>query len=247
MNFRILASGVYYPNKKVTSNELEAAHDMPQGSIKKIFGISERRYAGPEESLSFMGCHAILSACKQADIETNSIDLIINASGTTEQPIPVTSVLMQDQLGLSSEGIPCFDVNATCISFLVGFNLALNLLQSQQYKRIAVVSSEIASMGLNWKEFHSWPLFGDGAAAFILEKGNFAKMRGYLHKTFSEGKNLCQIRAGGVRRNVRSTPLPGEEEYLFSMQGHKVYKLAAKRFLFLSINSRSSQTYDQGH
>tara|TARA_A100001015_G_scaffold310988_1_gene413360 strand:+ start:3139 stop:3720 length:582 start_codon:yes stop_codon:yes gene_type:complete len=99
---------------------------------------------------------------------------------------------------------------------------------------LQIIKVKIASAGMNWKHFHSWPLFGDGAAAVIIEHDGPSRLKGYLHQTFSEGRDLCRVVAGGIKRNIRSVPQPGEDEYLFSMLGHKVYKLAAKKLpLFL--------------
>jgi len=72
-------------------------------------------------------------------------------------------------------------------------------------------------------------LIADGAAAVILEKDPTAKSRVLCTstQTFSEGSELCEIRAGGSKWNI-VTPPPEEDDYLFRMHGRGIYKVASK-------------------
>ena len=114
-----------------------------------------------------------------------------------EQAIPSTACFVAHHLGLP-KGTPAFDINASCLGFLVSLFTAINLLETQAYKRIAVVASDLASRGLNWNDLHSAPIFGDGAAAIIIEsatqavnsEGKIANCLAYLFETYAEGRHF---------------------------------------------------------
>ncbi len=74
-----------------------------------------------------------------------------------------------------------------------------------RFRRALIVSSEIASAGLNWDDIETAPLFGDGAAAVVLEAAgdSSSAMLSRHAQTFSEGAELCQVRSGGTRIRAR--------------------------------------------
>lgn len=117
-----------------------------------------------------MGAQAALIAVQKANIQLTDIDVIISACGVYEQPIPCTAALIQKQLGLEQSGIACFDVNSTCLSFISALDIASYLIEGGRFKRALIVSSDIASAGLNWQDMETCTIFGDGAAACVLEK-----------------------------------------------------------------------------
>lgn len=229
ITLNILGTGSYLPTNEVSSKSLEKKFDLSEGSLTQKVGIQKRHYADPAESTSSMAAKAVKKALVDSHLKAEDLDLIICASAVPEQAIPATSVLLQKELGLENHGTPCFDVNTTCSSFLTAFNLASQLINSGQYKKIAIASAEKPSLGLNWSELHSWPLFGDGSAAIILGEGDQVEVLSYLHKTYSSGREFCQIKAGGTGRNFRSEPKAVENDFLFSMDGRRIFKMALQK------------------
>jgi 3-oxoacyl-[acyl-carrier-protein] synthase-3 len=228
---RILGTGKCLPGRKVSSEGLDARFDRPRGWIRKKTQIECRHVAGESETSVFMATHAIQEALSAGECPARELDLIISASSMAEQPIPCNAALIQKALGLEQSGIPCFDVNSTCLSFVTAMDVASGFIVSGQYNRVAVVSSEIASKGVNWADVEGGALFGDGAAAVILGPADAASQSGILAtamSTFSSGSAFCQIKAGGTRFNPQ-TPPERLEDYLFQMDGRSVYKLAAEK------------------
>src|SRR6185369_11877369 len=93
-------------------------------------------------------------------------DCLVAASGTPDQAMPSNSALIHRELGLSA--IPAFDVGASCLSFLVALDTAACLIDAGRYRRILIVSSDIASCGLDWSKLEASGIFGDGAAAAVV-------------------------------------------------------------------------------
>ncbi len=225
---KITGIGSYLPRNKVLSTELDLQLNLPQGTVQKKSGLISRHFASPDETTSYMGAQAALIAVQKANIQLTDIDVIISACGVYEQPIPCTAALIQKQLGLEQSGTACFDVNSTCLSFISALDIASYLIEGGRFKRALIVSSDIASAGLNWQDMETCTIFGDGAAACVLEKSNGTnRILSSHHETHSIGSTFCQIEAGGTRLPPKN-PLLRIEQSLFYMEGKKVFKLASK-------------------
>lgn len=230
---QISGMGTYLPKNKVLSTSLDEKMGLALGSFETKSGLISRHFASPEESTSYMGSQAALKAIQNAGLELKNIDLIIAACGASEQPIPSTASLIQKQLGLDNSGIPCFDINSTCLSFVTAVEVASALIHTHRYKNALIVSSDIPSMGLNWNDMETCSIFGDGAAACLLEPSSGSnKILSFHMETHSIGSDFCKLEAGGTRIPP-SKPFDHQKQGLFHMDGKKVFKLAKK----LLINS----------
>jgi 3-oxoacyl-[acyl-carrier-protein] synthase-3 len=223
---RLIATGKALPSLRVTSESLDERRGWPAGHTLAKGGVRVRHFAAEGESQSQLGASALADALRRAALPASSIDLLISACGVPEQALPSTACFIAGHAGLP-RGTPAFDVNASCLGFMAALRVAAGLLVSGGYKRIAVVASDLPSRGLDWDEPESSVIFGDGAAAAILEKGEGAQgIAAYRMETFPEGKRFCEIRGGGSQRNPPNATIP--KDFLFHMDGRAVFKLAAK-------------------
>ncbi len=226
---KILGIGHYLPSRVVFNEEIEARCGLKPGWIQKRTGVCERRWVEDETS-SWMAAQAAQEAVQNAGIQLEDLDLILNASGTQEQAIPDLSALVQHHLGLGESGIPCFGINATCLSFLVALDTASHLLESGAYKNILIVSSDVASCGLNFDEPESASLLGDGSAAVVVTKtpeGETSQIHASHLATYGKGAELTQILGGGSSHHPNH-PDTKVEDSLFHMNGLQVLKLTRK-------------------
>lgn len=224
---RIIGMGKYLPQNKVLSLELDAKLGLSPGSVEKKSGLVSRHFASTHETTSYMGAKAALQALKNANLKLTDIDVIVSACGVGEQAIPSTSTLIQKQLGLETSGIACFDINSTCLSFLTALDTMSYLIACGRFKRALIVSSDIPSFGINWQDMETCTIFGDGAAACIIEKSDdTSRILGTHMETHSIGSTYCCLEAGGTR--ILPTH-PDHQRYgLFYMDGKKVFKLAKR-------------------
>lgn len=226
LNIRIISTGKAEPATLITSEMLDEQLNKPEGYTLKKSGIIHRRFSPVEETQSGLGARALHSALSNASLKVNDIDLLISACGVQEQALPTTASAIANQANLP-EGTPVFDINSNCLSFLTAMQVAASLLNTNSYKRIAIVSSDQASRGLDWSEPEASLIFGDGAAAAIVERGNSKQgIIAFELKTFTQGRELCEIRAGGTRKNPNTSL--NEKDFLFKMNGKQVIKLAMK-------------------
>lgn len=226
---KILGSGYYIPKREVTSEEVDIIADLEKGTTFKKTGIKKRYYAdyNNTETSSYMAKFASEKAIKNSGIKKEEIDLIIGANASREILLPCSASLVQKKLGLENNKTASFDVDSTCISFLSALDVADSFLKTKKYKNILIVSSEIASIGIDYNKIESGGLFGDGAAAFIVTMDeNSLKSK---FQTFPEGVHYTEIRGGGTRYLVRDFNEGNKEDYLFQMEGRKSFKLIKQK------------------
>ena len=228
--FAIAGSGAYLPKRSISSAEIGALTKLSARVVEDRFGVRARPRADASETSSFMGAEAARRALAEAGWAAESLDVIIGACGVMEQPLPGASVLIQRRLGLGDSGIPAFDVNAACLSFLIGFDRALAGFALGEYRRALVVCADIASAALDYSDPEASVLFGDGAAAFALEAGGPHRRLAHRFRTWGEAADVCRLEAGGTRLR----PHDDFEAFLaacaFRMDGPATFRATAKRF-----------------
>lgn len=222
LNARIVATGSWVSPRVETSEELSPRIGRSSAWITSRTGVASRHI--------FTGDPAVQAAnAARSALGGHPPDLIINASLTPRQLIPDTSVFVARELGL--DGVPTFSVHATCLSFLVGLQLAATLVHTSVHQRVLVVSSEVASVSRNFDQPESAALLGDGAGAAVVESappGEGSELVAYQMRTFPEGAALTEFRGAGVMHHPND-PATEPGDNLFSMQGARIYRLARRR------------------
>ncbi len=228
---KIKGNGIYKPRYSLLSSDLDECIGKEKGWIENKLGIKSRGVADKNETSSFMGAEAAKKAIEKAGWNKDELDVIIGACGVMEQPIPSTSTLIQHKLGLGNSGIPTFDVNSTCLSFLTAFNIATMGIASNNWKKILIVSSDIASAGLDYSVPETAGIFGDGAAAICLEASDDKTGSALISKgfrTYGNAHNVATLRSGGTKLRINED----YDEFIrgtrFEMDSFGVFKSAGK-------------------
>tara|TARA_Y100000994_G_scaffold210500_1_gene184425 strand:+ start:87 stop:1046 length:960 start_codon:yes stop_codon:yes gene_type:complete len=220
LNIKITGSGYYTPPTIETATQVASKIGKTEDWIISRTGVYQRRISDIDVD------QMAAIACKEAIGNSSPPDLIINASGVPKQTIPDTSVFIQKELGYS--GIPSFSIHSTCLSFLTAFHTASSLIESKEYKKILIVSSDRGSIGRNFSEPESAALLGDAAAAITIEPCNESALLYYKMETFPEGALFTQVKGGGTYRHP-DNPKTLDQDHYFTMAGPNVYKMARKK------------------
>lgn len=228
---KIVGTGSYLPQKNVASEELAKQLGVTKDEVIAKSGVYNRRYVSDGETASKMGAMAAKNALDRANLTVSDIDLIICASGSMEMPIPCTASLIHKELGLKDSSTPAFDINSTCLSFVTALDMISHLIDIGKYQRVLIVSTEIASAGLNQHNIEVASLFGDGAAACIVERSSEKEESGILGSamnTYSKGSSWCTIPGGGSAYPPQHWTLKTAEHFQFHMSGREVFRLASQ-------------------
>lgn len=217
--------GVTLPASVITNQDFEKRLDTSDQWIVERTGIKERRWAGPEDTVSSMAHGAALQAMAQAGITAMDLDAIIIATATPDRLLPSTACYLQASLG--AEKAAAFDLSAACSGFIYGLTVAEGLIFGGQAKHILVVGGEKLSSITDGMDRSTAILFGDGVGAVVVSKTEGGN-RGLL-STFikSDGRlaPLLYIPGGGTRDPI-SEKVVKERSHFMKMAGREVFKHA---------------------
>lgn len=218
--------GWHCPDRVLTNQDLEELVDTDDAWIRSRTGIVERRLAGPGETTATMGLRAARQALAEARLSPRDLDLVICATTTPDYLLPATACLIQQQLGANRAG--AFDVNAACSGFVYGLSVGSQFIQAGTCKRVLVVAGETLSRFTNWRDRSTCILFGDGAAAVVLEATT--QSAGVLSTVLgSRGDvdKMLVIEAGGCARPATAATVAADDHFI-RMRGNEVFKLAVR-------------------
>ena len=238
MQVCISSTGLYLPPRIQSSAELSNLIGRSEEWIVSRTGVRQRRVA--EERMDLLAAKAALAAIGDGPRP----DCIINASLTPVQLIPDSAVFIQRALGW--EGVPCWSVHATCLSFVVALLNASSLIQAGVYRRILVVSAEAGTPWRNLDQPESAALFGDAAAAVMVEQSRGeSALQDWIMHTWPEGAELTEFRGCGMRCPP-GHPDTNSDDNLFNMQGPKVFRMVLMHIsrVLRTLFERNGLTFD---
>lgn len=229
MSFRIRSIATYLPRQRLSAEDLDRQLGLPPGTCRQRYGVDSRFVAGPDESALVMGAEAARRALALAELALEDVDLLLGACGTPHQALPYNAAGVLATLG-ARRPIASLDVNASCLSFLAALEHCQALMATGRARRALIVSSERARVGLNGTTPETATLFGDGAAAVLLEADPSRNGLTYsCLRTYPEGYPLCQIRAGGSGLHPADRPAAEVlHASYFEMDGKALFRLVTR-------------------
>lgn len=240
----IKGSGKYLPPTRVTSVQIDDELGLPRGTAFAKSGV-EVRHRGYELGPSRMNAEAARQALDAAGLEFSDVDVLISATAPAEQPLPCTAALTQRALGEGTSGIPCFDVDATCLSFLTALETAAFGLWAGRYETALIVTGSVNSGGaLNPNSVETYSLFGDGAAAFVLGRPTHdgPGLTASHMETYAEAVDTCLMKGGLAGQWATRFTEDTKEDYMFAMDGRQIFKEARKR-----VGPAFARTLEKAH
>lgn len=228
---KIKGIGSYVPEMIATNEDFTKIVDTSDEWITQRTGIKTRHITNGEPNY-YLGAKAAERAIADAGISPQDIDLIIVATCTPDFYTPSESCLIQREIG--AIGSMAIDINCACTGFDYGFDMAKRYLQSDDdVHTVLLVAAEELSKFVDYTDRSSCILFGDGSAAFILEKQENTLYASYLGADGNGAKFLAAraLRSENVFRTNKedfNMDMPELRDYFFTQDGKEVYKFATK-------------------
>ncbi|SFU59518.1 3-oxoacyl-[acyl-carrier-protein] synthase-3 [Clostridium sp. DSM 8431] len=216
--------GAYVPKKVVTNDMLSKIVDTSDEWISTRTGIKERRISEGENT-SDLAVKAINKILKKENLEGKEIDLIITATLTPDNIMPSTACIIQKKI--EAEKAMAFDINAACSGFMYALEVAYSMMEmNKKYKNVLVVGSEVLSKIVDWKDRNTCVLFGDGAGAVLLQRGNEEKLTDFY--SYSQGKKGDALVCGGLDILNPYVSLKHPLDNHVKMDGREIFKFASR-------------------
>ncbi len=190
---------IHLPEKTETNEQLQRefpAWDMQL--IESKTGIAVRHIAAHNECSSDLGVAAAEKLFRDYDVDRESIDFLLLCTQTPDYPLPTTACLMQSRLGLrTSTG--ALDFNLGCSGFVYGLGLADGLIRTGSANRVLLITAETYSKYIHPSDRSLRTIFGDGAAATLLEAADTPSLSAFQYGTDGEGADTLLVTEGGTR------------------------------------------------
>lgn len=205
-NVGIRAMSACVPSKVYSNRDL--GYLIPEEEIEKTIsniGIEERRIADDDVCASDLAYKAAVKLMEDNKIDPASIDVLLFMSQTSDYRIPATSCILQHRLGLPKDTC-CLDLTLGCSGFVFALSTAFAYASMEGINRVLLLDGETFSKIVNKKDKVDWPLYGDGATATLIEKGNFEESV-FILKSDGAGEGAVKIPGGGMRNPVTADAL----------------------------------------
>ncbi|WP_333860152.1 beta-ketoacyl-ACP synthase III [Clostridium sp.] len=219
---KIAGVGSYVPPKILDNNDLSLIVDTNNEWIIERTGIRQRRISQGENT-SEMATKAAINAMESANIKAEDIDLIVVSTITPDNFIPSTACIVQKNI--KAVNATCFDISAACSGLIYGLDVGTQFIRSGRFKVVLVIGAETLSKILDWQDRSTCILFGDGAAAAILQVGQEDSILSAY--TGSDGFQGDALTCPAVPVNNPCTTSDFQQSVV-KMDGKAIFKFAVK-------------------
>lgn len=225
-NAEITAVGMYVPDKVLDNKYFESIVDTNDEWILTRTGIKERRVLvdGATSDLATRACQDLF---KTTSVKPEDIDLIIVSTVTPDMFFPSTACLVQNNIGAKNAW--AFDLSAACSGFLFGLKTGASFIESGNYKKVLVIGADKMSAITDYTDRNTCILFGDAAAAVLLEPTENLEygIRDQLLYVDGSGKEALNMKGGGSLNPASHETVDKKWHYIYQ-DGKAVFKVAVK-------------------
>jgi 3-oxoacyl-[acyl-carrier-protein] synthase-3 len=218
----------YLPDYVLGNDELARMVDTSDQWITERTGIKERRILkGEGLGTSHMAVEAVRGLLEKTGTKPEEIDVLVCATITPDFVLPSTANLICDMVGMRHIG--SFDIQAACSGFVYGLDVASQFVETGRAKKAILVGADKMSNMIDYTDRTTCVLFGDGAAAVLLEPNDTGA--GLIDiELHSDGAGMPHIhqKAGGSRLPPSAATVEARMHYLY-LNGPAVFRAATER------------------
>ena len=190
---------IHLPEMVEDNDRLES--EFPKWNMDLVYaktGIRARHIAAADQCASDLGVAAAEKLFSRHEIDRRSIDFLLFCTQTPDYPLPTTACLVQDRLGLPTS-MGALDFNLGCSGFVYGLSLADGLIRSGAARRVLLITAETYSKYIDASDRSLRTIFGDGAAATLIEAAAEPSLGSFVFGTDGRGADSLMVAEGGAR------------------------------------------------
>lgn len=226
INAIITGVGGYVPDYVLDNEELSRMVDTSDEWITTRVGIKERRIL-KEEGLgtSYLARKAAKQLIQKTGVNPDTIDALIVATTTPDYKFPSTASIVLGKLGLKNAF--AYDLEAACCGFMYALSTASSLVESGRCKKVIVIGADKMSSLVDYQDRQTCVLFGDGAAAVLIEASEDEElgMQDMFFRTDGKGLPFLHMKAGGSVCPASHFTVDHHLHYLYQ-EGRSVFRYA---------------------
>jgi 3-oxoacyl-[acyl-carrier-protein] synthase-3 len=229
VGFRLAGIGSAVPPHVVTNADLARLGCDPAWIVARS-GIHERRHAAADVATSDLAAAAGRAAIADSGLASADVDLVVLGTFTPDMCIPSTACIVQEKIGLDAAAM---DVTAACAGFAYALVTAANFVAAGTSRLPLVIGCDTNSRVVDPEDIKTWPLFGDGGGAVLLEPcepepaGREHGLLAYALGADGRGAALLACPMSGSRQPPTVEGI-GRREQFMRMDGRAVFKWAIR-------------------
>lgn len=211
MNTKIIDVNFYLPETVISNDDLKL--EFPELDVGRVFqklGIQSRHVCTGNETALTLGEKAAFRVLESSHCSKDDIDFLIFCTQSPDYYLPPNSCLLHSRLNLP-KSTGTLDISHGCSGFIYGLGMANSLIASGMAQRVLLVTAETYSRHINQRDRANRCIFGDGAAATLLEKDGGTgtpRLGKFVFGTDGEGADKLLVPRGGMAaRYDRESPL----------------------------------------
>ena len=222
----------YVPEYRLTNEELSTMVETTDEWIMQRIGIKERRIL-KEGATSDMGARAVEGLLEKTGTSPKDVELVICTTITSDYHFPSTANLISDKVGMVNAW--SYDLSAACSGFIYGLQTAAAMVQSGTNKKVVVIGADMMSSITDYTDRTTCPLFGDGAAAVMVEPVEEGLgVRDAILQADGSGMKHLIMKAGGSANPASFETVENREHFVYQ-EGQAVFKVAVSKMADVSV------------
>ena len=233
--------GKCMPPAVLTNADLASLMQTDDDWITSRTGIKERRVShvtGIE-----LAHVAAVRALACAGLDAKDVELVVYGSCSNDEAVPNSASGVQFKLGAVHAA--AMDVNTACTSFLYGLSTATAMIRTGVVKNAVVIGVELISQFMDWSNRGVAVLFGDGAAAVVLQATD--REEGLLGEKLgcnAEVRGILRVRGMGTA-SAQHGVVFGDTAWNFD--GQEIFKRAVMAMTHASqdVLAKTGHTVDE--
>ena len=185
--------------QSVPNEDLSVLYNDSKWSATKIYrktGIRSRPVV-KNELVSDLAVGAAERLFEEHGVDRSTVDFLLLCTQSPDYFLPTTACLVQDRLGLPTS-IGALDFNLGCSGFVYGLSLAQGLLSTGAASKILLIMSETYTRHIHPMDKSTRTIFGDGAAATLLDKEDIPRIGKFVLGTDGSGAPNLIVPSGGM-------------------------------------------------
>lgn len=196
---KITGMAAAVPPTIVRNEDYDWIPEKDRAALIATTGIKERRFADSDVCTSDLGVFAANKLLEELAWDRKEIELLVFVSQNRDYILPNTACLIQDRLQLPKTCM-AFDVPLGCSGYVYGLSIVASLLSKGSIKKAVLITGDVSTFALSYKDKSSYPIFGDAAAATAIEyTGNNDDVMYFENGTDGSGYQSIVVPAGGNR------------------------------------------------
>jgi len=195
----------FYPKKSYSNDDFYKEFPKMEAQKENLLkvGVSNRYIVDEGTTSSDIAVKAAEKMFKEHNVNPRDIEFVIFCSGEFDHYTPISSAIIQDRLGLSTN-VGAIDLVSSCTGFVQSLSIAKGMIESNGLRNVLLLCVSTLTKEFHKKDFNSKFLFGDAATATFLSSQEESGVGEFVFGTDGSRSDYLIIRDGGARNPINT-------------------------------------------